>query len=72
MSDTWSDVCETPTAVTWDSLLIALEDDGFVLFLNSPDFGQGFVETNGFMLFTGTVRSRRRLRERSGFLNFAD
>lgn len=71
MSDTWSDECAPAAATTWHTTLVAVEIDGFIVFREVPDRGEGFLESSGVMVYTGTVRNRMRIRERSdGFLIF--
>lgn len=62
MSETWSDVCESPTAVEWITPLVAVEINGFVGYFTLPDRGEGYREVDGFMIYTGTVRSRLSIR----------
>lgn len=71
MSDTWSDVCEVPTATAWNKPLVAVELDGFVGYVTTQDYGEGYLEVSDFLIYTGTIRSRMRIREgEDGFLLF--
>lgn len=64
MSRIWSDTCEIPTAVDWVTQLVAVKINGWVVFREVPDRGEGFVAgINDFLVFTGTSRSRRRVKK---------
>lgn len=61
MSNTWNDVCATPTSTSWNTNLYAIRSKaGYLLFVEY-DLGQGFVLTNGQQLFVGTPSARSRI-----------
>lgn len=59
----WSDTCETPTAVDWLTPLVAVKINGWVVFRTVPDRGEGFASAGDFLVYTGTVRGRNRIRK---------
>ncbi len=65
MSETWSDTCDPASATSWTTTLVAVKINGVVVFREVPDRGEGFREVDGVHVYTGTIRSRKRIRKRA-------